>query len=413
VASELQSYFIKRVEKFLLANERTLIGWDEILEGGLAPNATVMSWRGFKGGIEAANSGHQVVMTPTSHCYLDYYQGPIDTEPVAFNASLPLKQVYKFNPVPKELSADKVKFILGGQGNLWTEQVGNKEHMQYMTFPRMAAMAEVLWTKENKRDWMDFTKRIGQMIKTYDAMGLNYAKSMYTVKFESVFDEATKTVALDLYTEIPLVEVHYTLDGSEPDAASDLYTEAIQIDQSVLVTAAAFIDGKKAGKSSRVNFNLHQATAKPINHVNPPHDKYKGNSDMTLVNSLRGSRNFSDGNWQGFEGENMELIIDLEQEKAISKVTVGSLHQTGSWIFLPKEIKVFTSEDGENFALAGATTNNVPLQSEAQVVDFGVDLKNTNTRYLKVVAVNQGKVPQWHSAGGGASWLFLDEVIVE
>ena len=410
---ELQSYFIKRIEKFLMANNRILIGWDEILEGGLAPNATVMSWRGFNGGIEAANSGHNVVMTPTSHCYLDYYQGPVDTEPVAFNASLPLKRVYKFNPVPAELDADKARFILGGQGNLWTEHVANKAHMQYMAFPRMAAMAEVLWTKEDKRDWIDFSQRIGQYRATYDAMGINYARSMYTVQFESVFNEESKSIALDLYTEVPNVDIYYTLDGSEPTQSSHKYEGAINIDESVSVTAAAFINSKKAGNNSRVNFNLHKATAKALSYKNPPHKKYLGRSEITLVNSLRGSRNFGDGNWQGFEGEDLELTIDLEKQEPLSKVTVGCLHQTGSWIFLPKGIKVYTSEDGNKFVPAGSTTNNVPLQSEAQVVDFSVDLSDTTARYIKVLVSNQGKVPQWHSAGGGKSWLFVDEIIVE
>ncbi|MBS2211804.1 family 20 glycosylhydrolase [Carboxylicivirga mesophila] len=409
----LQSYFIKRVEKFLMANDRVLIGWDEILEGGLAPNATVMSWRGFHGGIEAAQSGHDVVMTPTSHCYLDYYQGPMDTEPVAFNGYIPLEKVYQFNPVPAELSAESAKHILGGQGNLWTEHVPTKEHMQYMTFPRMAAMAEALWTNAETRNWSDFTTRIGQMTQSYDVMGLNYAKSMYTVQFESVFNAKNKTIALELNTEIPDADIYYTLDGTQPDLSSNHYSGAIDINSSVEVVAASFINGKQAGKDARVNFSLHLATAKPLRYEKQPSDKYPGLTDITLVNSLRGSRNFNDGNWQGFEGDDVDVVIDLNKVEDLTKVTVGCLHQTGSWIFLPQQVKVQTSLDGELFTEAGATINNIPLQSEDQVMDFTVDISGTTARYVKVTVVNQGMLPSWHGAAGSKAWLFVDEIIVE
>jgi len=409
---ELQSYFIKRIEQFLMANDRTLIGWDEILEGGLAPNATVMSWRGFDGGIEAAKSGHDVVMSPTSHCYFDYYQGPVDSEPIAFNGYIPLEKVYQFNPVPEELSGEMAKHILGGQGNLWTEQVPTKEHMQYMAFPRMAAMAEVLWTNKEQRNWNNFSKRTGHMIKRYDAMGLNYAKSMYTVQFESVFNETEKAIALDLHTEVPDADIYYTTDGSEPSLSSNKYEEAVTIDASLKITAAAFVDNKKAGKNSRINFKLHHATARPVKYLSKPHKRYAGYSEITLVNSLRGSRNFSDGKWQGFEGDNLEVVIDLEKERELTNVSVGCLHQTGSWIFLPKEIKVLTSLDGESFTEAGSTINNVPLQGETQVMDFNVNIAGV-ARFVKVIVVNQGQVPEWHSAAGSPSWLFVDEVIVE
>ncbi|MCG8580219.1 MAG: family 20 glycosylhydrolase [Bacteroidales bacterium] len=409
----LQSYFIKRIEKFLMANNRILIGWDEILEGGLAPNATVMSWRGFKGGIEAANEGHDVIMSPTSHCYLDYYQGPIDSEPIAFNGYIPLEKVYNFNPIPKELSPENARHILGGQGNLWTEQVPDKAHMQYMAFPRMAAMAEVLWTNESEREWMDFSQRIRQIGSTYDAMGLNYARSMYTVQFESVFNEKEKQIGLELSTEMPGMDIYYSTDGTEPTTSSLKYNGIINIDSSVEIKACSFENGKKAGNSSGINLSIHKATAKPVKYMNQPNEKYKGDTGITLVNSLRGSRNFSDGNWQGFQGDNLDVTIDLEEVKELSQITVGCLHQTGSWIFLPQEIRVHTSLDGHQFTLAGSTINNIPLQSEALVMDYNIDISGTTARFVKVTAVNQKEIPQWHSAAGNKSWLFVDEVIVD
>ena len=174
---ELQSYFITRMEKYLNARERQIIGWDEILEGGLAPNAAVMSWRGVEGGIEAANAGHNVVMTPTSHCYFDYYQSEDkDAEPEAIGGFLPLEQVYALDPVPEELSEDKRKFILGVQAAVWTEYIRTPKEAEYMSFPRLCALAEVAWTPNEMKDRDDFRARLDAMLRRLDIMGVNYRK---------------------------------------------------------------------------------------------------------------------------------------------------------------------------------------------------------------------------------------------
>ncbi len=176
---ELQSYFIKRIEKFLASKDKNLLGWDEILEGGLAPRATVMSWRGFEGGIEAARSGHDVVMSPTQFCYFDYYQGPQESEPLAIGGFLPLSKVYQFIPVPDSLTADEAKHILGGQANLWTEYIPTPEHSFYMMFPRLDAMAEVLWSKPENKNYEDFVRRLDKQFARFDNAGINYSKNIY------------------------------------------------------------------------------------------------------------------------------------------------------------------------------------------------------------------------------------------
>ncbi len=171
---ELQSYFIRRIEAFLLSHGRRLIGWDEILEGGLAPEATVMSWRGMEGGIEAARQGHDVIMTPTDHAYFDYYQGPAEEEPLAIGGYLPLEKVYELEPVPEELTEEEGKHILGAQGNVWTEYIKTADHAEYMTFPRLLAMAEVGWTPAERKDWDDFNRRVGSHVERLDARGFNF-----------------------------------------------------------------------------------------------------------------------------------------------------------------------------------------------------------------------------------------------
>ncbi len=174
--NELQSYFIKRIEKILNTNNRKLIGWDEILEGGLAPDATVMSWRGMVGGIEASRQGHDVVMSPTSHCYFDYYQGNPEVEPLAIGGYLPLEKVYSFEPTPDDLTTEEAKHILGAQANLWTEYIPTQEHAEYMVFPRISAIAEVVWTPKELRDWDDFIMRMGKQFRRYDILNINYRR---------------------------------------------------------------------------------------------------------------------------------------------------------------------------------------------------------------------------------------------
>ena len=172
---ELQSYFIQRIEEFINSKGRKLIGWDEILEGGLAPNATVMSWRGIQGGIDAARQGHDVVMSPSTHCYLDYYQSKnTDNEPLAIGGFLPLDTVYSYEPVPSELSADETRHILGAQGNVWTEFIATTEHVEYMLLPRIAALAEITWTPKEMKNPEDFRKRLVIQIERYKTMGWNY-----------------------------------------------------------------------------------------------------------------------------------------------------------------------------------------------------------------------------------------------
>jgi len=175
---ELQSYFVKRMEKFINSKGKRIIGWDEILEGGLAPNATVMSWRGVEGGIAAAKQGHDVIMTPTSHCYFDYYQSENrEYEPLSIGGYLPLKKVYSFDPMPEALSTKDARHILGGQCNLWREYILTESHVEYMLFPRLAALAEAVWTLKANKNYEDFMTRMSNILKHYDAMNINYSRS--------------------------------------------------------------------------------------------------------------------------------------------------------------------------------------------------------------------------------------------
>jgi hexosaminidase len=247
---ELQSYFIRRIENFLLTKNKKIIGWDEILEGGLAPKAMVMSWRGTKGGIEAAKQKHDVVMTPAAYLYLDYYQGDPYLEPPAIGGLLPLRKVYSYEPVPEELTAEEGKYVKGVQGNVWCEFIHSPAKVEYMTFPRAAALAEISWTAPALKNWDDFILRMETLYKRYDLAGINYSKSAYNVQFKVQTDSLSGKGSVSLQTDSYDPEIRYTLDGSEPVANSPVYKKAFPVNAPITIKAASFRKNKQLSSIS-------------------------------------------------------------------------------------------------------------------------------------------------------------------
>ena len=223
---EVQSYFIRRIEKFVNSKGKKIIGWDEILEGGIAPNATIMSWRGMKGGIEAAKAKHDVIMTPTDFCYLDYGQGDPAYELLNIGGYLPLEKVYQFDPIPKELTAEEAKYVIGGQGNIWTEYMETGDKVEYMAFPRMLAIAESVWSMPENKNFADFKRRLAANLPLLDRQNVNY-RIPEPEGLQNVITDKEKT----LITLKPMVgmQVRYTIDGSTPDEKSPLYTKPVEI----------------------------------------------------------------------------------------------------------------------------------------------------------------------------------------
>ncbi|MBM3285556.1 MAG: beta-N-acetylhexosaminidase, partial [Candidatus Aminicenantes bacterium] len=254
--AELQSYFIRRIEKFLNLRGKRLIGWDEILEGGLAPNAAVMSWRGVAGGIEAARSGHDVVMSPTSHCYFDYYQGTYD-EPRAIGGFLPVERVYSYEPIPVELSPGEAKHVLGAQANIWTEYMPVFEQVEYMLLPRLLALSEVVWTRKDLRDFRDFSARLISHYDRLAAMGVNFRlpppESAGGRRISFI------PITIELGQPYPGAIVRYTLDGSEPALDSPLYSLPIEITRSAILKARTFLAGGRASRTLRTFISLLDA----------------------------------------------------------------------------------------------------------------------------------------------------------
>ena len=235
---ELQSYFIRRIEKYLTSKGRKLIGWDEILEGGLAPDATVMSWRGIKGGIAAAKQKHYVIMTPGTHCYFDHYQANPKYEPKAIGGYTTVKRVYSYEPIPTELNPEEAQYILGAQANMWTEYIATEHHLEYMLLPRMLALAEVDWSLPKRKNWNDFNRRLQAQFLRFDREGTNYCPGDYTVRFERIANPNGSDSLLKMDSEIYQANIHYTLNGDEPQASSLIYSTPIKFKKGNQVKAS-------------------------------------------------------------------------------------------------------------------------------------------------------------------------------
>lgn len=410
---ELQSYFITRVEKIINGRGRKMIGWDEILEGGLAPNAVVMSWRGESGGIAAARAGHEVVMTPNNYCYLDLKQGNPETEPELGYSQLLLSTVHSYEPLPKALSPEEAKLILGVQGNLWGESIQREENANYMLFPRLYAIAEVAWSPASRDDWDGFVKRLEPHLIRLEARGIGYAPSLYQVLIRVANDTEKGGAAIALTTEHGRVPIRYTLDGSEPTRNSALYSAPFEIESSTLVTTAAFRQGLLLGRVSARQINLHRAMGKPIESSTKWSKKYPGGGAASLVDGERGSVLHSDGRWVGFQATDLDVTIDLGESKELTSVSLGCLEAQGSWIFYPTSVEVLLSEDGETFRSAG----RIEVDSGARVQgdhkrDFSISISKQNARFINVRAASLMKCPEWHMGAGGGAWIFVDEIVV-
>jgi hexosaminidase len=408
----LQSYFIHRVEKMINARGKIMIGWDEILEGGLAPNATVMSWRGEVGGIKSVGMGHDAIMTPFSYCYLDLKQGDPELEPELGYSQLLLSTVYSYNPVPKSFTAEEAKHILGVQGNLWSESIQNEADANYMLFPRLIAIAEVGWSPQALRDWKDFVYRLEQMLKRFDFQGINYARSAYNVWLEpNPPDKNADKVAFQLQTEAGTAPIFYTLDGREPNKSATLYQTPIRLEKTTTIKARTFKAGKPYGNSTTQTIVVHPAAGKKVTLLVRPDPKFD-HGDFVLTDCLRGRADQIGKHWLGFE-KDFEAVIDLEKNPPVQTITVSILEATDDRIFLPKKIEFSCSSDGNTFTPLKTIIPEQSAKPAREVKEFTAEVK-TSAHYIKISLENMGVIPDWHYFDPGKkAWLFIDEIMIE
>lgn len=337
---ELQSYLIHRMEKFLNEHDRQLLGWDEILEGGLAPRATVMSWRGEEGGIKAAKAGHDVIMTPGGFCYLDSYQDAPTTQPEAIGGYLTLEKVYSYDPIPEVLTKEGADYIQGVQANVWAEYITTAEHMEYMIYPRLLALAEVAWTQPDKKNWEHFHRCALKEVKWLQDNGYH---------------------PFDLSKEV----------GERPEAAVPVE---------------------------------HLGLMKTIKYTSPYAPQYTAGGDSALVDGLRGGWTYGDKRWQGFLNTDMDITVDLGEMKEISSIAAEFMQLSGPYVWLPREVIISISEDGNTFTEQARLHTDVPTTEDWLVFRTYEWDGKASARYVRYQALSNG-------IEGG--WLFTDEIVIK
>ena len=325
--NELQSYSIHRMERFLNSHGRKLLGWDEILDGGLAPNATVMSWRGTEGGLAAIRSGHKAIMSPGQYCYLDGYQDAPYSQPEAIGGYLPLKKVYGYEPVPDSLSADEAKLMYGVQANLWTEYIPTEEHAEYMLYPRAIALAEVAWSKPENKSWEDFHRRALKIVDELKAKGYH------------PFEQKNEI-------------------GNRKEAETPVE---------------------------------HLALGKKVTYNAPYWENYPAAGEATLTDGLRGGWNYNDQLWQGFvTKDRVDVVIDLEKETPIHSVAADFMQICGPEVFMPERVVISVSNDGKEFTQLAEIKHEVVRDDAVTFKNFGWE-GEASARYIRYQALASDK----------------------
>lgn len=397
---ELQSYFIKEIEKFLHQHGRKLIGWDEILQGNPDSEATVMAWRGDKEGIKAIDAGHDVIMTPVDYCYFDFYQSNPKYEPKAIGGYTPVKKVYSYNPIPDKIT-DGHHHILGAQANVWTEYIPNMDHLEYMIFPRLLALSEVVWSPQAIRDWDDFKPRLNHHVLLLQQEGINTFPLSEDIEITQIVNENKKNIKIKLDSEKHPATIRYTLNGTIPTVRSKIYTKAINVKDSINLVAGVFIGDSVPKSFTHKRVDYHLAIGKPVKYYSKLYDGYLAGGEKALVDGYVGGLTYLDGRWQGYTNS-LDCVIDLEKEMNLSSVSARFMQLKGPSVFLPGEVEVLTSSDGENFKSVGIVKAAYPPSKEDLLFQTFKFSGTWNARYIRLKAkeVNNG------------SFIFVDEIVV-
>ncbi len=400
--NELQSYFIKRIETFLSSKNRKLIGWDEVLEGGLAPGVTVQSWRGMEGAIAASTLGHDAIVSPTTHTYFDYDLKTIN-----------LKTVYSFEPVPTGLTVDQEKHILGGECNMWSERAP-QPYIDRKMFPLMAAMAEVLWSPKEGKKFKEFQHRLQAHYPRLRELGIQYGKEALPLSVIPTFNVSGRTCQVVLEAADPGMSLRYTLDGSDPLKEPYLYKTPIDIDKNTVLKAAAFKNGDPCGDIAHHAF-LTQKTvtngAQSMKNYSPQIDE---KHTVELLQKQQGIGDFGGRFWQGVASDDLVAVIDLSEVLQIKQISSGFMQDIALGIFLPIAVEYSVSNDGVDFEILWATGHNIPLKkSEVLIKRICYRPEHASGRFVRVRAINIGRCPNWHPASDSKAWIFLDQIIVE
>lgn len=409
---KLQNHIMEHVSGTLAARGRKMLGWDEILEGGLFPGAGVMAWRSPDAAVKAARQGHDAVQTPKYFCYLDYSQSTHPaSEPLTSKRYLPLAKTYSLEPVSPELTADEANHILGAQVNLWTEYAPTFDAVMYKALPRVAALAEATWSQPDKKDYDAFLDRLNRLMDHYNRAGYNYSREVFEA--EGIVEQRDGKSIVRFRT-VDGAPVRYTLDGSEPDGSSPLYSEELTIDSTADIRAAAFRNGTK-GRTWSGHVNHSKSRGATVSLVEPSIPKYSYAGASMLNDGLTGDRNVFDANWIGFRSDKgMDVVLDLGQPTEVSRVSFNALNSASDYIFACEAASVELSDDGETYTPVGSTTYS-PADSEGSQTPLACvfTFEPRQTRYVRVKATPCQSIPAWHGSNGRKSNLFVDEIEID
>lgn len=400
---ELQSYFIKRIEQYLNGKGRSIIGWDEILEGGLAPNATVMSWRGISGGIDAAKQGHDVIMSPVDFCYLNLYQSEDPTDSIAWGGLLPLKKVFEYNPFPSELEEKYRKHIKGIQANLWSEYIKTPDLASFMLFPRVLAIAETGWSL-GRSNIDDFTGRVTRYFPKLEAMGIHHSNHLYDIGFKTTFNASKNFLSISLHGVPTGRGLHFAIHDSVPVP----YNKPVDVTGSGLLNGMVMTNGKITDKK-QIKFNIVSSTGRSVSLDPFPDAPYNKGGMGAWTNGIWGSEiRYTDDEWLGWNGKDFNGVLDFGETKELKKLSIRLFNAPGNWVYLPTAIQMLISDDGKTYYPFQKW--DITEQNQTKVQRFEWMFSSVKTRFVKIIATHAGTIPSGKPGAGNPAWLFVDEV---
>jgi hexosaminidase len=417
--NQLQSYFISRIDQWVSSKGWKTIGWDEILEGNspairVSPSATVMSWRGIDGGLKAARQNHDVIMTPGDFLYLDHYQADRSQEPLAFGRFTPLEKTYSYDPTPADWPVAAQKHIIGAQANVWTEYLKTAGQVEYMVWPRAAAVAELVWTPLDQKNWPDFIRRLPLLFKRLDALGVSYSRAYYDVVAETI-PQPDGTLQIALATPEETAEIRYSTDGSTPTAQSARYHRPFNLTKPTTVKAVTVKNGAVIGDVQAWDFAVSKATGKSIQLATAP-TRPKNAEPSTLIDGRYGSTIGYLEEMQNVVGvkiADLTATLNLAEPQSIQSVTIGLVKATAGAILLPRQVEVAVSDDGRTFHAVKTVLMDPTERGKKAIIRQTLTFEPVTCRYVRIMARNVGKVPAGMTQAGKDAWVMADEITVE
>ena len=405
---DLQGYFMKRMSDYVCSKGRKVIGWDELTNSSFLPEGVIIQgWRGLgTAALKAAEQGHPFIMTPARIMYLIRYQGPQWFEPQTYFGNNTLKDIYDYEPVQTDWKPEYASLLMGVQASMWTEFCNKPEDVDYLVFPRLAALAEIAWTQPEKKDWASFLKAMDIYNEHLTAKGIVYARSMYNIQHTVTPEDGALKVKLECIR--PDAEIHYTTDGSEPIATSPLYKEKLAVKETLNLKSATFVKGRQMGKTLTLPVRWNLATAKPVSGCNP--------NEKLLTNGIRGSLKYSDFEWCSWtNNDSISFTIDMEKMEKVNTFTIGCITSYGMAVHKPRLIEIAVSGDNKTFDKAGERTFTPEeiFREGNYIEDISISLGGVETRYIRVTAKGIGKCPDNHVRPGQEARVHFDEVMIE